>query len=138
MDYEVVCTLLNTNVTGKIIHPSQFALWIKNTFNNIVRYLYGLERCDRVSQYAETIYNMSFECFMSLKALLFLHKIVYENKPNYLYDRPRFARSNMGNKMVQINYCTRNSEKQLFIRAIRLWSQIPNNIQLLHSSLNNL
>lgn len=100
---------------------------LKNTCNNIVRYLYGLERCDRVSQYAETIYNMSFECFMSLKALL-----------SFTNDRPRFARSNMENKMVQINYCTRNSEKQLFIRALRLWSQIPNNIQLLHSSLNNL
>lgn len=57
---------------------------------------------------------------------------------SFTNDRPRFARSNMENKMVQINYCTRNSEKQLFIRAIRLWSQIPNNIQLLHSSLNNL
>ncbi|XP_075149680.1 uncharacterized protein LOC142223709 [Haematobia irritans] len=67
---------------------------LKITFNNIARYIFNLKRRDRISNCSYQIFNMSFENYLNYKSLVFMHKIVYNKEPKYLFERITFARSN--------------------------------------------
>ena len=69
-------------------------------FNNIVRYIFGLKRRDRISSFSKTLYGVSFENFLNIRFLMFLHKIIYTSKPNYMFNMLQFARSRRGKKLI--------------------------------------
>lgn len=101
------------------------------TFNNITRYIFGLKRRDHVSNYAKSIYGVTFENLLGIRQLISLHRIIYHAKPSYLYNYLRFARSSRGCQLIQIRHEKSLSEKFFFISAIRLWNQLPSRIQII-------
>lgn len=103
-------------------------------YNNILRYVYGLQRYDQVSRFTLFDHGVCFENVLSIKALVFLHKIIYTRAPPYLYQRLKFARSNRGKNIVPFRYRTLISDWHFFIFAIRLWNALPHNIQLLSNA----
>lgn len=99
------------------------------TFNNIIRYIYGLKRFDHITQYCCRIFNMPFSNYLKFKNVIFIHKIIMTQEPKYLYDRLQFSRSRRGKSITQFRHRDHASECQFFILSIRLWNQLPNNIQ---------
>ena len=73
---------------------------LNSTFNNIVRYMFCLSRFDHVSHYSNCIFNVSFNDYMKLKNLVFLHKIITSGHPRYFRKHLRFMRSLSGNGIV--------------------------------------
>lgn len=104
------------------------------TYNSIARYIFGIKRNRSISQYAKQIYNVTFNNLLSCRTLLFLHKIIYNQQPTYLYDRITFSISNRGNRINNIRYNKSISEQQFFINSIRLWSQLPPRIQVIRNA----
>lgn len=98
-------------------------------FNNIVRYVYGLRRFDSISSFSKKIYGVSFDCLLKIRVLLFLHKVIYEEKPEYLFNKIRFARSSRGKKIILPRHSLLVSEWQFYLNATRLWNQLPPLIQ---------
>lgn len=99
------------------------------TFNNIIRYIYGLKRFDHITQYCCRIFNMPFSNYLKFKNVIFIHKIIMTQEPKYLYDRLQFSRSRRGKSITQFRHRDHASECQFFVLSIRLWNQLPNNIQ---------
>lgn len=99
------------------------------TYNNIVRYVFGLTRRDHVSEYAKRIFGVSFENLMRIRTLTSLHKIITTKSPHYLYNCLKFSTSPRNCQLIQIKHRKHHSDKFFFINAIRLWNLLPSNIQ---------
>lgn len=108
---------------------SKDTLKLKTTFNNVVRYIYGLKKFDHISQYSNRIFGMTFDNYLMQKNLVLLHKIVMTKMPKYLFIRLQFTRSSRGNGIIQFRHNDTASERQFFILTIRLWNQLPAYIQ---------
>ena len=102
---------------------------LKTTYNNIARYVFNLKRYDSLSQFAKKIFKVSFDNLMKCRSLIFLQRLIYTKEPLYLYQKLTFARSNRGTILIPIRYRHQISNRQFFIYAIRLWNQLPRNIQ---------
>lgn len=100
-------------------------------FNNIVRYVYGLKKYTSISTLSKTIYGVCFDSFLKIRVLLFVHKIIYSGKPEYIYDKFRFARSRRGKKLIIPSHQTLTSEWQFYVNATRLWNSLPHSLQLI-------
>jgi len=98
-------------------------------FNNIARYVYNLKRFDHISEHSRSIFSLSFENFLKLRTLIFLHRIIYSQKPLYLYNRLRFTNSPRDNKIVPFRHSLRLSERQFFLFSVHLWNLLPSHIQ---------
>lgn len=99
-------------------------------YNNVVRYVYGLRRYTHTSSFSRNIYGVSFENLIKIRVLLFIHKIIYTQRPKYLFDKIRFARSSRGKKLIIPRHRTLVSEWQFYVNAARLWNLLPENYQL--------
>lgn len=104
------------------------------TFNAIARYVFGIKRNRSVSQYAKQIYNVTLDNLLKCRTLIFLHKIIYKRQPPYLYRKITFSRSNRGNKINSFKYSRAISEQHFFINSIRIWSQLPPQIQTINNA----
>lgn len=107
---------------------------LKVMFNNVARYIYGRTRFSSISQFSYQIYKVSFSSLLKCRSLQFLHKIIYNKQPQYLYDRLVFSRTNRGYKINSIRYRKLISERHFFVNAIRLWNDLPSNIQTLSNA----
>lgn len=105
------------------------------TFNNITRYVFALKRIDRTSQFSKRIYDISFDNLLKFRTLLFLHKLVYTKQPQYLYAKLSFSRSNRGKRINTIRYRGLISTRHFYITSIRLWNQLPHEIQTISNAM---
>ena len=64
----------------------------------------------------------------------YLHKIIYIRKPLYLFSRSVFSRSNRGLRINSVKYRKQISERHFYTNVIRLWNELPNNVQLLSNA----
>lgn len=103
---------------------------LNTTFNNIIRYIFGLPRFSSISSFSRRVLGMSLDDYLKLKNLLFLHKIINTKKPNYLYRKLTFTSSARNNSIRTFTYRTTASLKQFFIYTIYLWNHLPTTIQL--------
>ena len=97
--------------------------------NAILRYVYGLRRWDGTYQYSKSLYGIELMDLLKIKALNFIHKIIYTQEPSYLFNRIQFAKSNRGKQIIQSRYRTLRSEWQFFTNTIRLWNSLPSPLQ---------
>lgn len=98
-------------------------------FNNIIRYVYRLNRRDHVSEFAVRLYGVSFDNLIKIRTLTSMHKILYTKNPPYLYNHIRLAHSPRGCQIIQLRHNKQLSDRFFFINAIRLWNQLPSNLQ---------
>lgn len=130
--------LLPTLMYGCELYASCDTLSMKRlnvTYNNIARYVFGRSRRSRISQYAKQICNIPFESLLKCRTLLFLHKVVYLKQPPYLYRRIVFSQSSRGKNINTIRYRKEISNRHFFLNAIRLWRQLPPNIQIISNAM---
>lgn len=104
------------------------------TFNNIIRYVYGLNMRSRVSMYSSQLFGISFENLLSLRVLLFMHKIVYTRQPEHLFNRLSITVNFRGKRIRSFGYRSLMSKWHFFIFAISVWNSIPHSTQLLSSA----
>lgn len=105
-------------------------------YNNIIRYIHGLKKRDQVSAYSKTIYGVTFGSFLKIRVLLFLQKLIYTQKPDYLFEKISFARSARGKRIILPKFRCLVSEWQFFITAIRLWNALPYNQQTNNNAIS--
>lgn len=99
------------------------------TYNNIARYIFGLKRFESVSEFSKQIFGISFDNLLICRSLIFLHKIIYTGYPTYLFEKLTFLRSNRGKCLKQIKHNIQLSEQHFFFNVIRIWNQLPPNLQ---------
>lgn len=107
---------------------------LNSTFNAITRYVYNLKKFDHISPFSSIILNVKLDNFFKIRCLIFLHKLITNREPKYLYDRLKFGTSLRSRLIIQFRHTSLISERQYFISAIRLWNDLPIDIR----SINNI
>lgn len=87
---------------------------LKVTYNNIARYIFNRKRNDRISSYSYQIYNMTFENVLKFKSILFFHKIIYTQEPNYLFEGIQFGRTRRGENNHHEKFSISNIGETIF------------------------
>lgn len=105
------------------------------TFNNITRYIFDLQRFDHVSPYSKRIFGMTFDNYLKLKRLIFLHKIIVTKEPKYLYNKLTFTSSLRNNSIRTFKFRKSASYNQFYISTIYLWNHLPTDIQLTSNAI---
>lgn len=103
-------------------------------YNDIARYVFNRRRYDHISHFAYQIFNVSFKNLLKIKCLAQLQKIIYGKEPDYLFNRLQFARSNRGMKLISPRINTLTSERQFLVCSIRLWNNLPSNLQCISNA----
>lgn len=98
-------------------------------FNNIIRYIFGLRRYDRVSNFSNCLLSMSLEKYFQFRTLSLLSDILFTTQPPYLFERITRASSARSDQLIQPRYASLTSEHQFFINASRLWNSLPRHIK---------
>ena len=98
---------------------------LKVTYNAIAQHML-------ISHLAQLISNVTFENLMNSRTLVFLHKFIYKRQPPYLYERLLFSRR--GNRINSIKYNKVTSQQHFCIHSIRLWNQLPPQIQMISNA----
>ncbi|XP_065358619.1 uncharacterized protein LOC135952544 [Calliphora vicina] len=70
---------------------------------------------------------------LKIRVLIFLHKIIYTQQPEYLFRLLRFGRSPRGKNIIIPHHRKLVSEWQFLINATRLWNTLPH-VQQINSN----
>lgn len=99
-------------------------------FNKITRYVFGLHRFNRnVTSLSTRILGTSLDRIFHYRSLILLHKIITNNQLSFLNNDIRFCRSNRHKKIIVPKYKTSFSDHHFFVFTIRLWNDLPPQIQ---------
>lgn len=98
-------------------------------FNDAVRYIYGLRRSDHISAYSRSVLGCSLTEYLSARNCIFLHTILKNKAPTYLFNKFIFARSQRSQHLLLPRFQYLNSSRLFFIHAVRLWNSLPVHIK---------
>ena len=98
---------------------------LKVAFNDVARYVFAIKRGEHITTSAKSIFGMTLDRYMKYRTLILLHKIINTKQPPYLYDKLEFNQSSRVNNIKSKRFIYRNSEKQFYISAVRLWNELP-------------
>lgn len=105
------------------------------TYNSILRYVFNLRKYDHISAFEKRLFGVNIIDLLEIRTLLLFHKILFTCEPKYLFNRLVPTRSRRYNDMIQIRYRTSFSEHHFYIFAIRLWNELPPNLQFISNAL---
>jgi len=103
-------------------------------YNDIARYVFNRKRSDHISEFAKSIFGIKFFDLLDLRCLILLHKIITTHEPNYLFNRLSFTMSNRNNSLRVVMGSNSISDRQFFRHTIRLWNELPVNIQRIENA----
>lgn len=100
---------------------------------------------DHVSEYTIKLLGCTFEQFLLMHSLIFLHRILHKKTPEYLFNKLIFQNSNrtkIQNYFHTINYKTELGSFDFFTRVIKEWNSLPliirNEINIIKFKVNLL
>ena len=76
---------------------------LNKLYNNITRYIFRLRKFDHVSEFSVQIFSTSFENLLNLRVWMFLHKIIVNQEPCYLYSKLEFLQSSRCCNLFRVN-----------------------------------
>lgn len=99
-------------------------------FNNIVRYVYGIQRYEHISSYVTQFIGCSLDKFIAIRILYFFYKLIFYQAPRYLTTRFKFLPSQrMLNLQVPL-HTTIIMQQSFTVRAVENWNQlVPTNLR---------
>lgn len=116
-----------SNIYCKLDHDSFNKLQV--ALNQASRYVYKLNRLDHVSVYTKSILGCDLARFFDLRNCYFLQKLILCQKPQYLYEKLSFCRSNRNFNLVIPKYNYLASSRLFFVGAIRAYNSLPQKIK---------
>lgn len=120
-------------VFGNLDNASNSKLQI--VINNCARYVFNKRKYDNISQYSIQILGCSLKSYLNVRNLIFLHKLVYTQEPEYLYNKLTFARSRRTCNIITPDYNYLSSSRMFFVSAVKLWNSLPNYLKIDHRAL---
>ena len=94
-------------------------------FNAWVRYVHNLRKYDHISHVANSLLGCSLGSYYNFRAVVFLYILIKKRKPEYLFDKLKFARSVRTMNLIIPNNCCMHLNKSLFVAGVMLWNSLP-------------
>lgn len=101
--------------------------------NACVRFVFSLNKYDRVSHLQYHLIGCPFNRFSQLRCCLFLFKLARTKAPEYLYTKLKPLRSSRARKYAIPRHNTSLYGNSFFIGGISFWNCLPNDITLENS-----
>ena len=102
---------------------------VKLLFNRVARYVYNIKRSDHISEHVHSMLNCNVECFIKLRVILLLYKIIGFQKPLYLTRLFTFSASLRNQQIVRPRIFTSLFEQSFVVRASRIWNGFPRQLK---------
>ncbi|XP_075163387.1 uncharacterized protein LOC142239829 [Haematobia irritans] len=104
---------------------------LRVAFNNATRYVYGLSRFDSMTSWGSKVLGIDIIDYLKLRNMTFLHRLIVNKLPCYLFDKLIFGQSNRCLTLIIPRFKYVNSSRMFFINAVRLWNNLPYNVRCL-------
>jgi len=102
-------------------------------FNWVVRYVFDVKKFESISASVVKFLNCTYKSYAAIFNLVFLHKLIYNKQPAYLYEKIHFLQSSRSNLLLAPRYNFYNSTRYFFVHTIRLWNSLPDNLRKIDS-----
>lgn len=102
---------------------------LKVALHSCVRYVFNLNRYDRVSHLQKQLLGCSFDDFFKLRVCLTLFKIINRPSPQYLKNKLQAFRGSRTRNLIIPQFYTAHYGNTVFVRGISYWNLLPNNIK---------
>lgn len=105
-------------------------------FNNATRYVYGMKRFSSISAWRKKILGIDLVNYLQYRNLLFLHRLLINKSPRYLYDKIDFGQSTRCTTIILPQFKYSNSARLFFVNSTRLWNSLPAQLRRNNSALS--
>jgi len=93
--------------------------------NWVVRYVFDIKKFESISDSVLKFLSCTYKSYAAIFNLIFLHKLIHNKQPAYLYDKLHFLQSSRSNLLLAPRYNFYNSTRYFFVHTIRLWNTLP-------------
>jgi len=97
--------------------------------NNSARYIFSKSRYDHISEFSHQILNRSLANFLNVRNAIFLHKLLINKEPNYLYEKLVPALSPRTHNLIIPQFKYVASSRMFFVNAPKIWNSLPSDIK---------
>lgn len=104
------------------------------SFNNATRYVFNIRKYSSISSYSKMILGINLQDYLCYRNILFLHRILINKTPQYLYEKLTIGTSSRCNTLILPDFKYVNSSRLFFINAIRLWNSLPTHLRLINNA----
>lgn len=119
--------IYGANVYGNLDSASLNKLQL--TVNNCARFVYNKRKYDHISTYSKNILGSNLKAFLDTRNLLFIHKLIFNKTPDYLFECLIFSNSKRTNNLAVPVHRHLTTSRMFFINAVNLWNQLPHHIK---------
>lgn len=102
---------------------------LRITFNAAVRFIYSLSRRDHISHLVLTVIGNNLQSLFKYRIVVLLFKILFHKCPVYLFNNIVFGRSIRTRTIVIPRIRCLALDRSFFIRATRLWNELPSSLK---------
>jgi len=107
--------------------------FLQVSYNNCLRYIYGLRKYDHVSPYSNNIFGCSLRVNFQLRMVLFLYNVLKNQSPLYLFNKIKFVESVRTRQIVLPRVRTNIYHNSVLYNCFVLWNKLPVQIRSLNS-----
>ena len=93
--------------------------------NSAARYVYNQRKFDHISMYSKRILNCDITNFFNVINLVFIHKLIYTQCPQYLSSKLTYAHSSRTQNLILPNFKYLVTSRTFFVSAVKLWNMLP-------------
>lgn len=128
---QLILPLINyfSEVYSKLDSRSLHSLLV--SLNNATRFVYNLNRFTSISCWRKMILGCDLEDYLKMRNLVFLHRLLVDKKPLYLYEKLSFGQSRRNMTLISTKHNLLSTSRMFFVNAVKLWNNLPVEIKII-------
>jgi len=102
---------------------------LNRCYNSCARYVYSIRTTESVSEPAKNITGRSLNQLHGYRICSFLHKLLLQQSPGYLYEKLRFGRSQRTGVLIPPRHYHTNYGNSFFVEGVSMWNSLSSEIR---------
>ena len=98
---------------------------LNKCYNSCARYVYNIRPSESISGPAKDITGNTLNQLHGYRICSFLHKLILQRTPGYLYDKLRFGRSQRTGILIPPRHNHTNYGNSFFVEGVSMWNSLP-------------
>lgn len=94
-------------------------------FNSCIRYVYGLNRYDSVSEFSQRLLGCDILDYISFRSCTFLFRLLTFRQPLYLFELLQFSYSRRTRNFIPVRHRSAHYNSSFFVRGLLCWNALP-------------
>ena len=108
---------------------------LNKCYNSCARYAYGIRLGESISEHAKNITGNTLNQMYGYRICSFFHRLISQNKPDYLYDKLRFGHSQRTKILIPPRHVHTDRGSSLFVGGATMWNSLPSEVRSTRGTL---